>query len=128
MPEGRTKMKGWLAKGLAVASSLTTVYLLGSGVAVAVPTDAFCVPDQVVVFADAPRQHVHCAASVGGISYFAISTVETSLAARVLSILTTAQVAGRTLVIRYDPADTSGTSIGCQANDCRLIFAVGFGQ
>jgi hypothetical protein len=120
------KMKASLAKALGILGSFMTLCVLGSGVATAEPTDTFCVPVQVVVFADAPRQHVRCAAAVGSIIYFAISTVETALAARVLSILTTAQVAGRTLIIRYDPADTSGTSIGCQANDCRLILAVGF--
>jgi len=91
-------------------------------------TDISCVPTQVVVFTTAPRFHVKCAAAVGGISYFALSTADSAQAGRVLSILTTAQVAGRTLVIRYDPADQSGASIGCQVNDCRLIQAAGFGQ
>ena len=91
------------------------------------PVDISCTPAQVAVFADAPRLHVRCAASVGGILYFALSTSDAAQAARVLSVLTTAQVAGRTLIIRYDPADLSGASIGCQVNDCRLIRAAGFG-
>jgi hypothetical protein len=121
-------MKARLAKTLAVISSIATVELLGSGVAAAAVTDISCIPVQVAVFTTAPRLHVRCAASVGGITFFALSTADGPLAARVLSILSTAQVAGRTLGIRYDPADTSGTSIGCQANDCRLIVEVWFGQ
>ena len=65
---------------------------------------------------------------IGGIFFFAVSTQDAQFAARVLSVITTAQVAGRTLTILYDPADLSGAAIGCQNNDCRLIRAVGFGQ
>ena len=96
--------------------------------AFAAPTDTLCTPTQVLVWTVAPRLHVRCAAAVGGISYFALSTADAAQAARVLTILTAAQVAGRTLVIRYDPADLSGAAIGCLTSDCRLIQAVGFGQ
>lgn len=118
----------------AAAISGIGVGLVRSGSASAAPAaarvskDISCVPVQVVVFTTAPRMHVRCAAAVGGIVYFAQSTSNSALAARVLSLLTTAQVAGRTLVIRYDPADTSGASIGCLVGDCRLIQAVGFGK
>lgn len=83
-----------------------------------------CTPDAVVAYTS--RVHVHCTAAVGGISYFAVSTADPANAARILSILSTAEVAGRTLSILYDPADTSGAAIGCQTGDCRLIQAVGF--
>lgn len=83
-----------------------------------------CTPANVVTYST--RVHVKCTAAISGISYFAVSTADASKAARVLSILSTANVAGRTLSILYDPADTSGTSIGCQAADCRLLQAVGF--
>ncbi|MGH7601479.1 MAG: hypothetical protein ACREOI_34400 [bacterium] len=85
-----------------------------------------CTPVEVMIFK--PRIHVRCAAAVGGIAFFAAPTAEAQHAARILSLLSTAQVAGRTLSIQYDPADQSGTSIGCQTSDCRLIQAVGFGQ
>ena len=85
-----------------------------------------CVPIQVVTFAS--RVHVQCQTAIGGVSYFAASTTNAANVARILSVLTAAQLAGRTLSILYDPADTSGTAIGCQAGDCRLIQAVGFGQ
>jgi hypothetical protein len=87
-----------------------------------------CNPIQVEVWITSPRVHVRCASSTGGIQYFAVSTRNPAVAARVLTVLTAAQVAGRTLNITYDPADTSGTNIGCGASDCRLIEAVGFGK
>jgi hypothetical protein len=74
------------------------------------------------------RVHVRCAAPVGGVLFFAVSTQDSAFAARILSVIATAQVAGRTLSLLYDPTDLSGAAIGCQTNDCRLIQAVGFGQ
>lgn len=81
-----------------------------------------CVPSNVAAFSQ--RIHVRCSASVGpGIWYFAVPTSNAAHAARMLSLLSTAHVAGRTLYIWSDPDDTSGASIGCQTNDCRLIIA-----
>lgn len=85
-----------------------------------------CVPVGIVTYST--RVHVQCQSAVSGIIYFAAPTADAANVARILSIITAAQVAGRTLSILYDPADTSGTAIGCAANDCRLIQAVGFGQ
>jgi hypothetical protein len=85
-----------------------------------------CVPIAIVTFSS--RVHVQCQTAISGVSYFAASTADAANVARVLSVITAAQVAGRTLAILYDPANTSGTAIGCQAADCRLIQAVGFGQ
>lgn len=87
-----------------------------------------CTPASISVWVTAPRVHVLCSTSIGGIRYFAVSTKDSAVAARVLSVLTAAQVAGRTLFITYNPADTSGTKIGCEASNCRLIEAVGFGK
>ena len=123
-----TNSRARLVETVAVIGLIVAVELFGSGIAAAAFNDISCTPVQVAVFTNASRLHVRCAASVGGISFFALSTVNAPLAARVLSILTTAQVAGRTLGIRYNPADTSGTSIGCEASDCRLIVEVWFGQ
>jgi hypothetical protein len=81
-----------------------------------------CTPVNVAAFSQ--RIHVKCSASVGtGIWYFAVPTSNAANAARMLSLLSTAHVAGRTLWIQSDLADTSGASIGCQTNDCRLIIA-----
>jgi hypothetical protein len=97
---------------------------IGPSGATAIP----CTPIGVMTYTKSGRVHVECAAAVNGIRFFAVSTGDAANAARVLSTITTAQVAGRTLTILYDPADLSGASIGCQTNDCRLILAVGFGQ
>jgi hypothetical protein len=111
---------------LAFLITTLLLILLPSTPANAATTWISCVPVQVMNYRS--RVHVKCAAPVGGISYFAASTSDSAFAARTLSTISTAQVAGRTLTILYDPADASGTTIGCQANDCRLIQAVGFGQ
>jgi hypothetical protein len=110
--------------GLLITTSL--LILVPSAPANAAPTWISCVPAQVMNYR--PRIHVKCTASVGGIIYFAASTTDSGFVARTLSVISTAQVAGRTLSILYDPSDLSGASIGCQTNDCRLIQAVGFGQ
>ena len=99
-----------------------------AGAARAAPTDMYCTPNQVVVFTDAPRLHVRCDESYAGVVYFAADTTDAAQAARILSIIQTALVAGRTLVVNYDPSDLSGTAIGCQADDCRLIRRIGFGK
>lgn len=85
-----------------------------------------CVPIEVMNYHS--RIHIKCASAIGGITYFAASTSDKAFVNRTLSILSTAQVAGRTLNILYDPANRSGASIGCQVNDCRLIQAAGFGK
>ncbi len=85
-----------------------------------------CTPINVTAFNI--RIHVECAAAVGGIRFFAASTDNPAHAARILSALSTAHVAGRTLDILYDPDDTSGTEFGCAEADCRTIIAVGIAQ
>ena len=95
--------------------------------AVAAPVDVFCTPNQVVVFTEEPRLHVRCSESFAGIVYFATSTTDAAHAARILSLIQTALVAGRTLIVNYDPDDLSGADIGCNTNDCRLIRRIGFG-
>ena len=87
-----------------------------------------CTPIGIQVYPAYGRLHVRCSQSYSGVSFFALSTKNSAEAARVLSVITSAQVAGRTLSILYDPADTSGSAIGCQVADCRLIKSVGFGQ
>ena len=82
----------------------------------------------MVVFTEAPRLQVRCDESYSGVVYFAASTTDTAQAARILSVIQTALVAGRTLIVNYDPGDLSGAAIGCQTNDCRLIRRIGFGK
>jgi hypothetical protein len=80
-----------------------------------------CTPDSVASYNT--RIHVRCTASVGGISYWAVSTENPAHAARMLSVLSTAKVGGRTLSLLYDPADTSNLPPGCLVSDCRLLLA-----
>jgi hypothetical protein len=86
-----------------------------------------CTPVNVAAYTS--RIHVKCAAAApGGIWYFAASTAHAAHAARLLSVLSTAHAAGRTLDILYEPSDTSGASIGCDPSDCRLMLAAAFLQ
>lgn len=70
------------------------------------------------------RIHVRCAESYGGVYYFAMPNDNPAHVARTLSLLSTAQVAGRTLSILYDPADLSGAGWGCAESNCRALRAV----
>ncbi|GAB4534559.1 MAG: hypothetical protein Fur0018_24470 [Anaerolineales bacterium] len=81
-----------------------------------------CTPNNVAVFSE--RIHVKCNESYSGVRYFAYPTTNAAATARFLSLLTSAQVAGHTLSILYNPADTSGTAYGCAASDCRPFQAV----
>ena len=108
-----------------IISSILLIIVLSLG-SIASAAETTCTPSNLAVFDN--RVHVKCAESVGGIQYFAISTADSAKAARVLSVINSAIVTGRPLFIYYDPADTSGDSIGCQSNDCRIIDAIGFWQ
>lgn len=78
-----------------------------------------CTPAGVATFAN--RIHIRCAQSFSGIVFFAYASRDTAGAARTMSIATSALIAGRSVVIFYDPADQAGTRIGCLAGDCRLL-------
>ena len=94
------------------------------GVAYSAGTWTSCSPVEIMTHSD--RVHVKCATSVGGgIRYFAVSTTNTTLAARVLSVISTARVSGNTLTILYESLASSNPS-GCATTDCRLLYAVGF--
>ena len=72
------------------------------------------------------RVHVRCStAASGGIIFFAVPTANNEHAARILSTLLAGHISGRTLVIGYDPTDTSGAAFGCATNDCRRLLYVG---
>ena len=117
-----------MLRGLLTSAAAGFLLLTLPQLAQAAPVDTSCTPDEVAVFTTETRLHVRCAAPVGNIRYFAVSTSDQAKAARVLSVINTALVAGRTLWIKYDPVDLSGASIGCLNSDCRLIRAIGFGK
>jgi hypothetical protein len=82
-----------------------------------------CTPENVMSYSN--RVHVKCQNSTAGISYFAMSTSNVTLADRFVRIATAGLVSGRTVIIEYTPSDTSGTSFGCAAGDCRKALSVG---
>ena len=74
---------------------------------------------------DAERIHVRCAqATSAGIVFFAVATANSAHAARILSSLLLAHTAGKTIVVEFDPNDTTGTAFGCSAHDCRRLLSV----
>ena len=109
-------LSAFLLAFLAVLFSSTTVHAASKWVS--------CTPERVVTSKN--RVYVRCAQAIAGIRYFSAPTQDSRFAARVLSILSTAQVAGRPLSILYNPADLSGARTRCKNSDCRLIIAVGF--
>jgi hypothetical protein len=82
-----------------------------------------CTPIEVGVFPK-KRIHVKCSPGDGAISYLALGVADAGEANRTLSILSTAFAVKKRLTIWSDPADTTGTGIGCQTNNCRLIRGV----
>ena len=113
---------------LALTLSLFAAFLRVDA-AEAAETWTTCTPVNVSVYSlGSKRIHVKCAQSVNGIRYFALSSSDSALMARVLSLITSAQIGGRTLSILYDPADLSGQAWGCANSDCRILRAAGFGQ
>ncbi len=87
--------------------------------ATAAETSVICTPTGVATFAT--RIHVRCSQSFSGVVFFALASSDSAGAARAMSMATSALIAGRNIRIFYDPADLSGTGIGCQTGDCRLI-------
>jgi hypothetical protein len=85
--------------------------------------DFTCSPVEAAVFPKS-RVHVRCASGDGPILFFALSVADSEDANRILSISSAALLAKRELLILYDPNDVSGDSIGCLANNCRLIQGI----
>jgi len=81
-----------------------------------------CKPTDVATYAE--RIHVRCDTKAGNIAFFALPTANSAHAGRVLSVLLVALVESRSIRIEYDPNDTSGTSFGCLASDCRRLASV----
>jgi hypothetical protein len=84
--------------------------------------------EHVAVFTD--RIHVWCQTTtpanggpaLTGISWFAFPTSPDSAeASRFLSLFQTSAISGRYVWLELNPTDTSGTSFGCGASDCRRI-------
>lgn len=97
-----------------------------AGAAGALAPDAMlwhpCVPTQTMTHEN--RVHVKCAAPApGGVYYFAVSTSNAARASQMLSLASTAQVAGRPLQVLYY-TETSVNPEGCLTDNCRLMRAL----
>lgn len=87
-----------------------------------------CKSTEVAVFAE--RIHVRCntpatVSTSTGIIFFALSTSNSVHVARILSLLTSAHIAQKTIWITFDPNEVSAATFGCLVNDCRRILSVG---
>ena len=77
------------------------------------------------------RVHIYCQSTTpisnapalnAAIHWFAVPTQPDSAAAsRFMSLLQTSVISGRPIWLEVNPSDTSGTSFGCAAADCRRI-------
>lgn len=130
-----------LVKWILIAALIATAAGVGIIIqqhAVAAPPTA---PHQSVVFACTPtgvasfdtRIHVRCSTpytyyDVGGspssIYWFAFPNRDSATASRMLSLATSAQLAGKNLAIFFNPDDLSGGSWGCQTGDCRVMWGL----
>jgi len=92
----------------------------------ALAVDFQCTPTEVAVYTS--RIHVRCSAGAkdgsANIWFWAVSTADAQRANRFMSTATTALVAGRNIRLSFNAGDTSGTSFGCLAKDCRTPWAI----
>jgi hypothetical protein len=112
-----------LMAGMATAAVLRARSVQASPLAGATHT---CAPD-LVVSANV-RVVAHCVTgyvipSTATIYWFAYPTSDSANASRMLSVFETAKATGSTVTFYFDTTDLSGAAYGCQANDCRAIWA-----
>lgn len=121
-----------------VAATALSNYLPAQGASVAAPESPDALywyqcntpsVEHVAVFTS--RVHVWCqsttpvgsAPALSGISWFAIPTSPDSAAAsRFLSLFQSSAISGRYVWLQINPTDTSGSSFGCAASDCRRVY------
>jgi hypothetical protein len=107
-----------LVRAIFLASAIVTHSLAGDFYSCK-PVDVSVYPERIHVRCDKPTS--------GGIVFFAVPTAaDPAHVARILSVLLIARATGKTVVVEYDPADTSGKDFGCGATDCRRLGSVGF--
>ena len=89
-------------------------------------------PNHVAVFTN--RVHVYCSTTSpvanapslnAAIFWFAVPTSPDSAAAsRFMSLMQTAFITAKPIWLEVNPSDTSGSSFGCGAGDCRRIYGM----
>jgi hypothetical protein len=113
--------------GLIASVGVALSALLGGAKAWAAYTTFTCTPAIVQLIVSSPtgqpRIAVSCTASApGGIFWFAFRTSDGADSAKMLlSTLTSAKIAGRTLNIGFESTDKSGDAWGCDKANCRII-------
>ncbi|HQP57045.1 MAG TPA: hypothetical protein PLN83_13115 [Syntrophorhabdus sp.] len=86
-----------------------------------------CIPVNVAVYAVKPYQriHVRCTAPAPGTDYIFFAYYGAKKFSpdsdRFLNLITFAMQNSKTLAIEFDPSDQSGSKIGCNNSNCRLI-------
>ena len=80
-----------------------------------------CTPSGVATFHSWIQ--VRCTQSFSGVSVFAVGADSPTIAARYMTLATSAMVAGRNVRITFDPADQGGPAraAGCSSADCRPL-------
>ena len=108
-----------------IVSATASMLLLGFTLTAAI-ADWYnsCTPKHVAVFAVKPYQriHVECEAPTE-YQYFAYYGAKkfSPDSDRFLNLITFAMQNSKTLAIEFDPSDQSGSKIGCNNSNCRLI-------
>jgi hypothetical protein len=106
------------------------LFLIAYGVqAWAVPVVHTCKPVSIAVYPGS-RIHIQCdiaSTSTPPITYFALPNVtsdDVQRANQAIAVASTAQTSGKSIGILFDDVDTSGTTFGCGANNCRKIQGI----
>ncbi len=81
-----------------------------------------CNPVNVASFGN--RVHVKCAPGDGAIVFFAVNTTNPGAAQRFSDIAVAALVNNKSLLIQFDPANTTGPSFGCALDNCRPAASI----
>lgn len=89
-------------------------------------------PNHIGLFKN--RVHIYCGTTTpiagapvlsSSIHWFAIPTAPDSAAAsRFMSLMQTSVITSKPVWLQVDPVDTSGSSFGCNASDCRRIYGL----
>jgi hypothetical protein len=109
--------------GIALSCPLGILWPGSAGAQAPTPAIADCTPTLVGTLVS--RVHVRCATPVsGGVIFFAVRVGDAAFADRFLEVASDALVAQRTLVIQYDPSDTSGPTWGCPIVECRAAIGI----
>ena len=108
---------------IACLATMVSLALVAIGPAQAQDKFAACKPIETAAFGN--RVHVMCETPVDGrFPYFAVSTADPRNASRMLALIAGAQLGDKFLSVLFDPSDTSATTFGCNANNCRNIKAL----